>query len=146
MELSLCITVFVEFRCILNSFHLHFSLSVFGRMAIRQLFVTKLPFGEFGTVMELPFSSLNNFFQIWQMVIRWQNSPRNCHSADHTQTQMQTEPELFRIHPTLWSSHRCHLLNYCDCVNHFLRCNGNSWTNRKCESAHLVQSNPLVID
>ena len=27
---------------------------------------------------------------------------------------------------SLGSSHTCHLLNYCDCVNHFLHCNRNS--------------------
>ena len=47
----------------------------------------------------------------------------------------------------LWFSHTCDLLNYCDCVddcvNHFLHCNRNSWTNCKSECAHLEQYNLL---
>ena len=44
----------------------------------------------------------------------------------------------------------CGLDNYCDCldncVNHFLHCNGNCWTNRKCKCTHLVQYNLLLND
>ena len=47
-----------------------------------------------------------------------------------------------------WSSHTCNLLNYYNCMdnctNHFLHCNHNSWTNRKCECAHLVHVIAIV--
>ena len=52
--------------------------------------------------------------------------------------------------PQLWSSHTGDLLNYCscedDCVNQFLHCNGNSWTNHKCEYARSVEYNLVVSD
>ena len=60
-------------------------------------------------------------------------------------------PVYFQIHVSVVGSiHTCDLLNYydrvVDCVNHFLHCNHNSWTNRKCEYTHLVQSNPSLYN